>query len=170
MLKKISAIFIFVTLLFTAEIYTVKKVVDGDTFELENGEKVRLLCVNTPESVHPRRNKNSQEGIIAGKYTQTRLEGKAVDLKCETAKKYGRFGRLLAYCFIDGKNFNLELVEKGYSCYYTKYGKSEYYHDEFLKSGRKCKGSKCGILEKWQVESGYADKGRLNITERIIWC
>ncbi|WP_394699454.1 thermonuclease family protein [uncultured Desulfobacter sp.] len=42
------------------------------------------------------------------------------------------YGRLLAYVILDGKNFNLELVRQGWSKYYTKYGKSEKYHSDFL--------------------------------------
>ena len=38
---------------------------------------------------------------------------------------------LLAYVFIDSQNFNIELVRKGFSPYYTKYGRSEKYDEEF---------------------------------------
>ena len=33
----------------------VKRVIDGDTIMLESGERVRLIGVDTPESVDPRR-------------------------------------------------------------------------------------------------------------------
>src|SRR3990167_4981804 len=38
-----------------AEYQIVKRVVDGDTVELERGEKVRYIGINTPESVDPRK-------------------------------------------------------------------------------------------------------------------
>jgi len=45
---------------------TITRVIDGDTLEvtLEDGtvEKVRLLCVNTEESVHPDRKRNTAFG------------------------------------------------------------------------------------------------------------
>jgi micrococcal nuclease len=53
---------LLITLLFISPVlanagqYKVTRVVDGDTIVINyNGkyEKVRLLCVNTPESVHP---------------------------------------------------------------------------------------------------------------------
>jgi len=47
-----------------------------------------------------------------------------------------RYGRLLAYVFVDGSNFNLELVREGLSPYYTKYGLSQRYDKEFREAER----------------------------------
>ena len=52
------------------------RVVDGDTIVInDNGkkEKVRLLCVNTPESVHPDKKQNIPMGKVASRYTQKKL-------------------------------------------------------------------------------------------------
>jgi len=38
---------------YAADFRTVKRVVDGDTIVLENGERVKLIGVDTPETVHP---------------------------------------------------------------------------------------------------------------------
>ena len=60
---------------------TVLRVVDGDTFVVNyNGieEKVRLIGVDTPESVHPDSSKNTAVGVLASEYTKERLEGKEV--------------------------------------------------------------------------------------------
>jgi len=46
-------------------------------------------------------------------------------------KRRGNYGRLLAYVFGDGKNFNIELVSQGLSPHYTKYGLSQKYDQEF---------------------------------------
>ena len=37
------------------EFVKVKRVIDGDTIMLESGERVRLIGVDTPESVHPKK-------------------------------------------------------------------------------------------------------------------
>ena len=114
--------------------YKVIRVVDGDTIVIfYNGKrkKVRLLCVDTPESVHPDKKRNTPLGRRASKYTKKRLLGKYISLVFEKKKK-DYFKRLLAYVFIDNQNFNIELVKKGWSPYYIKYGKSKYYHKEFL--------------------------------------
>ena len=114
--------------------YQVVRVVDGDTIVIRyNGkyEKVRLLCVDTPESVHPDKKQNIPMGKVASRYTQKKLIGKYVNLEFEIKKLRGNYGRLLAYVFVDGQNLNLDLVRQGLSPYYTKYGKSEKYDAEF---------------------------------------
>jgi micrococcal nuclease len=76
--------------------YRVLRVVDGDTIDIDyNGtkERVRLLCVDTPESVHPDQSKNTAMGRKASDYSKKRLSGKSVDIELETKTrgKYGRF-------------------------------------------------------------------------------
>ena len=90
-------------------------------------ETVRLLCVDTPESVHPDRSM----GQVASDYTKRRLYGKKVTLVYEDGNRRGYYGRLLAYILVDGENFNVELVREGLSPYYTKYGRSSAFDAEF---------------------------------------
>ena len=112
----------------------VLRVIDGDTIDVYYGnkkERIRLLNVDTPESVHPNKTRNTLLGKQASDYTKQRLSGKFVSLEFE-GKKRGRYGRLLAYVMLGNTNFNLELVQKGWSPYYTKYGESKKYHDQFI--------------------------------------
>ena len=72
--------------------YQVIRIVDGDTIVIRYNnkyEKVRLLCVNTPESVHPDKKQNIPMGKVASKYTQKKLIGKSVDLEFEIKKLRG---------------------------------------------------------------------------------
>ena len=123
--------------------YKVIRVVDGDTIVIDyhgKYEKVRLLCVNTPESVHPDKKQNIPMGKVASNYAKKKLTGKYVDLEFEGSRRRGNYGRLLTYVFIDGQNFNLDLIKQGLSPYYTKYGRSQKYDHEFRsaeKSARK---------------------------------
>ncbi len=113
--------------------YKVVRVVDGETIVIRyNGkyEKVRLLCVKTPQSVHPDEKQDITMAEVAFRYTQKKLTGKYVDLEFESWLR-GKFGVLYAYVFVDGKNINLELVRQGLSRYYIKYGQSKKYHNEF---------------------------------------
>lgn len=95
----------------------VSKVSDGDTFTIIIDNKkygVRLIGVDTPESVHPNKKKNVPYGKIASNYTKERLEGKKVILKKDVQAR-DKYGRILAFVYIDGKMYNEELIEKGHA-------------------------------------------------------
>jgi micrococcal nuclease len=94
---------------------TVKRVVDGDTFETKQGDKVRLIGVNTPETVKP----NSPVEVYgkeASDYTKKMLTGKAVYMFRDAGDK-DNYGRLLRYVFIAGDTvmYNETLVAEGYA-------------------------------------------------------
>ena len=138
--------------------YQVVRVVDGDTIVIRyNGkyEKVRLLCVDTPESVHPDKKQNIPMGKVASRYTQKKLIGKYVNLEFEIKKLRGNYGRLLAYVFVDGKNLNLDLVRQGLSPYYTKYGKSEKYDAEFRAAEKQARKEELNIWGDPELTKKY---------------
>lgn len=94
---------------------TVKRVVDGDTLVLEKEGteyKVRLIGVNTPESVHLDKTKNTEFGKVASEFTKKRLENKTVDIEFD-AGPTDRYGRLLVYLYLDGVSYNEVLLEEG---------------------------------------------------------
>lgn len=81
------------------------KVIDGDTllvsFDNRKPFRVRLIGVNTPESVHPDNNKNTQEGAAASNYTKSRLKkGQTIYLEYDK-DKYDDYDRTLAYVWLD---------------------------------------------------------------------
>lgn len=95
---------------------TVVRVVDGDTIHVEiNGEKkkVRLILVDTPESVHPRKPVEFY-GKEASAFTTHELDGKTVYLEKDVSDT-DRYGRLLRYVWLDvpeGKDLEKDLREK----------------------------------------------------------
>lgn len=95
----------------------VTAVVDGDTVvvALADGrtETVRLLGVDTPETVDPEEPVECF-GPEASAYTHTRLEGRHVRLETDRQRR-DRYGRLLAYVEVDGVRFNDELLRLGYA-------------------------------------------------------
>ncbi|MFC1488588.1 thermonuclease family protein [Thermodesulfobacteriota bacterium] len=128
--------------------YKVSRVVDGDTIDINyNGakERVRLLCVNTPESVHRDAKQNIPMGKVASDYAKKKLSGKYIDLEFEGERLRGNYGRLLAYVFVDGQNFNLDLVRQGLSPYYTKYGRSQKYDADFRGAEKLARKEKLNI-------------------------
>ena len=133
------------------------RVVDGDTIVVNykgNLEKVRLLRVNTPESVHPDKKQNIPMGKVASDYTKGRLNVKYVGLEFEGPLR-GNYGRLLAYVFIDGVNFNIDLVRQGLSPYYTKYGQSQKYNQDFREAERYARSNKLGIWGDPELTQKY---------------
>src|SRR5204862_6077010 len=91
-------------------------VVDGDTLDVTSGgrrERVRLLGVDTPETVDPHRPVGCY-GPEASAFTHQRLGGRAVRLRFDRQRR-DRFGRLLAYVEVDGRRFNDELLAGGYA-------------------------------------------------------
>jgi micrococcal nuclease len=95
---------------------TVIRDVDGDTViaQLANGtiEKVRLLGVDTPEVVDPRKPVQCY-GHIASAFTKSHLEGRKVTLELDAVAR-DKYGRLLAYVIVDGHRFDDELLARGY--------------------------------------------------------
>ena len=96
---------------------TVIRDVDGDTviarFDDGHVEKVRLLGVDTPEVVDPRKPVQCY-GHLASAFTKSQLEGRRVTLELDTEAR-DKYGRLLAYVLIDGHRFDDELLARGYA-------------------------------------------------------
>jgi micrococcal nuclease len=90
----------------------VKRVVDGDTIELETGEKIRYLLVNAPETTNGH---NDCYGQNAAQFNTDLVMGKTVQLRYDDVCT-DRFGRLLAYVSVDGTEVNTTLIERGYAC------------------------------------------------------
>jgi len=137
--------------------YKVARVVDGNTIVVDyqgKHEKVRLLCVKTPESVHPDKKQNIPMGKVASNYAKKKLTGKYVKLEFESWQR-GRYGRLLAYVFVGGKNINLDFVRHGLSPYYTKYGKSQKYDAEFRAAEKLARKEKLNIWGDPELRKKY---------------
>jgi micrococcal nuclease len=127
--------------------YQVVRVVDGDTIIIwrkGKQERVRLLRVNTPESVHPDKKQNTPMGIEASDFAKERLSGKEVMLEFEGEMR-DRYGRLLAYVCVGDENFCVMLVKEGFSPYYTAYGLSDKYDSEFREAEREARDAHRGI-------------------------
>lgn len=95
---------------------TVVKVVDGDTVEVVRGgraDTVRLLGVDTPETVHPDRPVECG-GPEASEFTKRALEGRVVRLEFD-AERRDAYGRLLAFVLVDGERFNDRLLREGHA-------------------------------------------------------
>lgn len=91
--------------------YMVKKVIDGDTIQLENGEIVRYLGIDAPEI-----KKSGSDFFARESLRQNRrlVDKKKVRLEFDVEKR-DQYGRLLAYVFVKKLFVNSELVKLGYA-------------------------------------------------------
>ncbi|OGL06540.1 MAG: hypothetical protein A3H48_03985 [Candidatus Rokubacteria bacterium RIFCSPLOWO2_02_FULL_71_18] len=95
---------------------TVVRVVDGDTIHVKVGErveKVRYIGVNTPEVHHPTKGEEPG-GREAACVNRDLVAGRQVRLELD-AQTHDRYGRVLAYVWVDGAMINAELVRLGYA-------------------------------------------------------
>ncbi len=125
------------------ELRTVVRAVDGDTVVLDGNEKVRLIGINTPETVDPRR-PVQWYGKEASAYTGRLLKGKRVRVEYDVERK-DRYGRTLAYLTLeDGTFVNLRLVEEGYAMAY-RYPPNVRHAPEFLAAEKRAREGRKGL-------------------------
>lgn len=102
---------------------TVKRVVDGDTVILDDDRRLRLIGVDTPETVKPR-GRVEPWGKEASNFTKKALTGKTAYLEYDEERE-DRYGRTLAYLWTEDPAkankpkedilFNYQLVAAGYA-------------------------------------------------------
>lgn len=155
--------------------FTLTKIVDGDTVRVDGlDSSLRLLGMDTEETFKSESDRRAVEtdwnayvAASRGKGRPGRLATPTGEIAKEWAKKFfdgavnvrlerdhpaeirDRFRRYLAYCFVQKNgvwlHFNVESVRAGMSPYYTKYGFSRRYHDDFMKAEAEAKAAKRGI-------------------------
>ena len=94
---------------------TVARVLDGDTIELESGEKIRYLMVDTPEISHNAGEVAECFADEAKQFNIDLVDGQVVTLRYDT-ECTDRYDRLLAYVSLDDREINSLLVERGFAC------------------------------------------------------
>lgn len=156
---------------------TIIKVVDGDTvkIKLNNGdeETVRLLLIDTPETVHP--TKDVQPfGPEASQFAKKLMPaGSQVEVELGIGER-DKYRRLLAYFYVDGQMVNKQLLEKGLARVAYVYAPNTKYLDELEAIQQKAQQKSIGIwsIENYVTEKGFNDsttiesKQEKTITER----
>lgn len=139
---------------------TVLSVVDGDTIKVDldgKEETIRLVLVDTPETKHPRTGVQPF-GPEATEFTTKQLMGKEIHIEPGIEER-DRYGRLLAYVYIEDKMFNKMLLEKGLARV-AVYPPNTKYLDEFEKIQSEAKQKEIGIwsIENYATADGYQTK------------
>ncbi len=132
----------------TLILYPVAKVIDGDTIRVKidnNFQTIRLIGINAPESVDPRKPVECFGREAANKAKEI-LSGKKVRLeKDPTQGDKDKYNRLLRYVFLeDGTNFNKLMILEGYAHEYT-YIIPYRYQQEFKEAEKFARENKKGL-------------------------
>lgn len=96
-----------------AGIVRVGRVIDGDTIELESGEQVRYIGIDTPELAHGK-TKTECFAEAATERNRKLVGGQLVRLEKDISDR-DRYNRLLRYVYSGGVFVNRALVEEGYA-------------------------------------------------------
>lgn len=140
--------------------WTVTRIVDGDTIDVrQSGQshRVRLLGIDTPETVDPRRPVQCFGKEASRKATEL-LSGKLVRLDADASQdEEDAFGRLLRYVFLaSGEHVNLILVRQGFAHEYT-YRLPYKYQAEFKAAQREAEQEQVGL---WSPSTCNGDTER----------
>ncbi len=96
--------------------FLVTYVVDGDTLEIETGERVRFVCIDTPE--------RGESGYSEAKeYLKGLVLNKEIKLVKDISET-GKYGRLVRYVYLTDGTFVNELIVK------NGYGKAYWYEPD----------------------------------------
>lgn len=119
----------------------VERIVDGDTVVLSSGSIVRYVGITAPENNEPFEKASTEEN-------RKLVEGKIVNLEYDNYKA-DKFGRILAYVIVNGKNVSIELAQKGFAQVVIYQHKKPFiYQTQLLKAQDEAKRKKLGIWGK----------------------
>lgn len=151
-------------IVFSGDLFEVERVIDGDTFKLKNGETVRLIGIDTPETVHL--NKPVERfGKEASEYAKKLLEGEIVELEYDQQRR-DKYNRILAYVFLEDLFVNAELIKQGYAHAYTKYPFKQEYMDLFRQLEKEAREAEKGL---WAADKTPPTPPEMLPEEIVYW-
>lgn len=127
---------------FSQELFLVTKVIDGDTIEIENSERVRLICIDSLEQ--------GEEGYNESKkYLEDLVLNKKVRLEKDISER-DNYQRLVRYVYLEDRTFVNELIAK------QGYAKAYWYEPDI---------TLCPIIQKAEDYAKENNLGIWKITE-----
>ncbi len=150
--------------------YLVQRVVDGDTVVLDQIGTVRLIGVDTPETVDPRKPVQAF-GVEASRFLTSMLSGKSVRLDYDHDRT-DKYRRTLAYLYLpDGTFVNLEIVRQGFGHAYVTYPFR--YLEDFRAAEREAREAGRGLWalpEQAAAPASTPDRVWVNTSARVYHC
>ena len=131
--------------------YKVTKIVDGDTFWIDDGTakgiKVRLIGIDAPESRKTFKKQMGYFGKESKNHLTNLLKGKKVKLEFDV-DTHDQYGRMLAYAYTENGIFiNADLLKNGFAVIMT-IPPNVKYADQFLELQQKARETKKGL---WKI-------------------
>jgi micrococcal nuclease len=122
--------------------YLVTKVIDGDTIEIEGGQTIRYIGIDTPETVHPSKPVECF-GQEASNKNKELVEGKRIKLEKDVSET-DKYGRLLRYVWVGDIFVNDYLVRQGYAYVYT-YPPDVKYNEQLVQAQQEARENNRGL-------------------------
>ncbi len=133
----------------------VREAIDGDTVILTDGRTLRYIGIDAPEV-----RRYTQDSWVydpqpfsleAKQFNQKLVEGRSVRLEFDV-ERTDKYGRLLAYCFVDDILVNAKLLEEGFAFLHIR-SPNEKYKDLFSTLQKKAQQEKKGIWKNSSIIS-----------------
>jgi len=163
-MSRLTAVLFFVlTIIFInssyGKEYVVKKVIDGDTIQLESGETVRYIGIDAPE-LYIKEGGSEFYAKEAARFNKKLVFLKKVKLEFDDERQDSH-GRMLAYVFVKNTFVNAELVRQGYAKVMVKPPNTKY-KDVLLAQQQKAIDEDRGLWQekKQDTESTYVGNKR----------
>lgn len=134
------------------------RIIDGDTIKvIYNGKEqnLRYLLIDTPELNHKQQGKQpfAEE---ATKRNDELLKSGKLEIEFDIGEREDKYGRLLAYVYIDGKSVQQKLVEEGLARVAYIYPPNTKHLDPFKEAEKKAQQAGIGI---WSIEDYVTNRG-----------
>ena len=134
------------------------KTIDGDTIKIKYDGKeqnVRYLLIDTPETNHPQLGKQPFGQQAKERNTELMNSGK-LEIEFDIGGETDKYGRLLAYIYIDGVSIQEKLLEEGLARVGYVYPPNTRHLDAYEKAQERAKEAGIGI---WTLEDYVTDRG-----------
>ena len=147
----------------------VTRVIDGDTIEIEGGQRVRYIGIDTPETSHPQKGVECF-GREASAENRKLVEGKKVVLEKDVSE-IDKYGRLLRYVYARDTFVNQYLVIQGYA-HSSSYPPDIKYQDLFAQAEKEARENNRGLWSGCKGDQQLADcpiKGNISSSGEKIY-
>lgn len=122
--------------------FSVSRIIDGDTIQLETGQTVRYIGIDTPETAHP--NKPAEcFGKEAADKNKELVLGKSIQLEKDVSET-DKYGRLLRYVWVGETLINDYLVRNGFAKS-SSYPPDIKYQTQLMEAEREARDNQRGL-------------------------